>query len=270
MLPTSLSEFGGPSRESGDNIVFQICPVCGSNRWKTYVNPQTGGWYCHAPEHSGGGVVDVGIPTHERGAAILDQLCRANPAEKHAWVEVGLPAWEPLSAGAVRYLARRGITPEHATRLGLVEMEDRMRVVVPYFGPSGEIIYWNARSYSNMEEGPKYLAASGKHPLYIRPSWRPSDTVVLVEGVFDAINVEKHTGLAVAAIGGKALPSYLYPDLLDMASDRIVVLLDSDAFADALKLRQKLVTKRHVEAVWLPVGLDPADLTGDELRELLC
>lgn len=260
----TLADFGGPTRESGGQIVYQHCPVCGCSRWKTYVNTDTGFWYCHAPEHSGGGKIDVGLSLTNRGRMLLEG--GANLAVH--WSAVALPTWEPLSGRALRYLARRGIDAARAARLGIVEMEDRMRVIVPYCGPDGEIIYWSARSYSALEDGPKYLAASGRHPLYVRPGWRPVGKLVVVEGVFDAIAVEQYTGHPCVALGGKALPRYLVSDLLWLGTDSLVLLLDADALGDAIKLRQRLQAQRKVRIVPLPLGKDPADLRG-ELKELL-
>ena len=265
--PKTLADFVGPSRESGEQIVFMACPVCGCQRFKTYVNPVTGFWFCHSAQHAGGGRVDVGTVLAGRGNLVLQQLSQA-PSHGNKWPEMSMPRWTPLGWRAVRYLERRGIDKAQAAALGIVEMEEHMRVVVPYRYRNGSIIYWNARSYSDLEEGPKYLAASGKHPLYVLPQYKEADTLVLVEGVFDAISVAHHTGRTVAAIGGKALPSYLVPDVLDLSRRSIVLLLDGDALSGALALKRKLETKRQVRLVPLPVDEDPASL-GPRLKELL-
>lgn len=267
-MPKSLSDFGGPSRPSGDQVCFMICPVCGSRKWKVYVNPLTGLWWCHAPEHGGGGAVDVGSPLTGQGRAILDLLEGQPAVVENVWPEVSLPAWTELSWRARRYLRRRGIDDDTATRLGIVEMADRMRVVVPYFGPSGGIIYWTARSYSDLEEGPKYLAASGKHPLYVLPNWHPQPDAIVVEGVFDAISISQATGKMAIALGGKACPRYLRGDVLALVRDSITVCLDADAFADALKLRNSLATKRNVSLALLPPGEDPSSM-GEAIKEVL-
>lgn len=264
--PEALADFGGPTRESGGQIVYKNCPVCGSTKWKVYVNPVTGFWFCHDSSHSGGGKVDCGLALAGRGRQLLEEL--ALQTKPQQWRPAVLPRYEPLGRRALRYLMARGISETHAARLGMVEMEDVMRVVVPYYGPDGEIIYWSARSYSKLEGGPKYLAASGRHPLYVRPNWTPSDTVVVVEGMFDAIAVETHTGLHVCGLGGKYLPSYLEPDLLRLGTRRLVLLLDPDALGDAIKLRSRLQTKRQIKIIPLPVGKDPADM-GPDLKEIL-
>lgn len=241
------------------------CPVCGSQKFKTYVNPVTGFWYCHAPEHSGGGRIDTGMPLHDRASALRQMKSKH---ERPRWHEMSLPEWQPLGWRAKRYLQQRGIDEDMAARLGIVEMADRMRVVVPYYGPDGGIIYWNARSYTDLEEGPKYLAASGKHPLYVLPHWEPQEEVIVVEGVFDAIAAREATGYSVLALGGKALPRYLLPDLLDLVGERIVLCLDSGAEDAALKLKKQLMFKRKVRIVPMPVGEDPASL-GPKLKEII-
>lgn len=263
--PESLADFTGPSKESGEQIVYQHCPVCGSRGWKVYVNPVTGLWWCHAGNHTGGGRIDVGMPLAGRGQAIRG---RHAPQERPRWTETGLPSWQPLGWRALRYLAARGIDKGLAASLGIVEMEERMRVLVPYLGPAGGVIYWTARSYTDLEEGPKYLAAGGKHPLYVLPDWQPREDVVLVEGVFDAIAVHEATGSAAIAVGGKSLPRYLEPDLLDLAHRSITILLDADAAADAYRLRKRLMFKRKMRVVPLPPGEDPSSM-GDSLKGLL-
>ncbi len=263
--PKTLSDFTGPSKSSGSQVVYQYCPVCGSSRFKTYVNPLTGSWYCHAPEHTGGGKVDVGLSLVNRGRTFLEGRARR---AREQWSEIQLPAYQPLCRRALRYLLKRGISERRAASLGIVEMEDSMRVIIPYFGADGEITYWNARSYSKLQDGPKYLGASGRHPLYVRPNWQAQETVVVVEGVFDAIAVESHTEHTVASLGGKFLPGYLVLDLLQLCTRRLVLVLDSDALTDALKLRSRLQTKRQVTIIPLPVGEDPASL-GEKLKEMI-
>ena len=269
-LPRTLSDFSGPTRTSGEQVVYQLCPVCGGNRWKTYVNPVTGLWWCHDPQHSGGGRVDIGSPLTGQGQAILSALERPGTPQQIRWPEVQVPSWERLTGRARRYLQKRGISIAQAERLGIAEMQDKMRVIVPYFGPDGSIIYWTARKYSTLEDGPKYLASSGKHPLYVLPGWHPTDHVVVVEGVFDAIAVHQAGLGPVVALGGKFLPAYLRPDLdsLVCSGGHVTVVLDSDALAAAIQLRNKLVTKYSVSIVPLPVGEDPASL-GDNLKEML-
>jgi hypothetical protein len=267
MKVTSLEQFVGPVRESGTQNNYQICPVCGDTRFKVYVDPQSGKWWCFA--HQGGGCVETPMCQETWAQTVLDQLAgRTRRDEPINWPERDMPRWEPLGKKAIKYLAKRGIDASTARKLGIVEMADRLRVVLPYVGPTGGLIYWSARAYSPVEDGPKYLAASGKHPLYVLPDWRPRDEIVVVEGAFDAIAVHQHTGLPVAALGGKSLPRYLQPELLALCRKKLTVVLDSDALGAALKIKDRLAMQRQVKLVLLPDGEDPASM-GEAIKELL-
>lgn len=267
-LPVSLADFNGNSRESGTQINFQTCPVCSDQRFKCYVDPITGKWFCFA--HQGGGCVEVEVGRDDWVARLKSQHAdRYRVDTPIDWPEVDLPPWEPLSKKASRYLQARGIDSSLARALGLVEMQDSLRIIIPYTGPSGRIIYWSARAYSDFQDGPKYLGASGRHPLYVLPNWHPSDELVVVEGALDAISVRTHTGRHVAALGGKSLPRYLRPELLAMVKSRVTLILDADAPLAAVRIKHQLPRRLDLKIVKLPDGEDPASL-GAGIKELIC
>lgn len=261
---TSLSDFPGECRSSGNQLVFN-CPAC-EGKWKLYLNPVSGLYYCFRCGTRGCVEVGVAPDAYDAGKQIMDLLLRA---KREPWNEVELPEFDHLSRRAVRYLEKRGIPHSYAKRRGLVEWEDKFRIIVPYFDESGKLIYWNSRAYSdNLAEGPKYIASPGKHPLYVLG---PADArkVFVVEGVFDAFAVNQAAPHhKVIALGGKSLPRYLRADLTKAAgSAKIIVALDPDALAEALDLTVKIGT------IWLlDLPEDPADMwvhDPDHLREVL-
>jgi DNA primase len=268
--PTCLADFVGPSRESGTQVNYKHCPVCGDTRWKVYVNPITGKWYCFAGMHSAGGCVDVGLPAEGAGRQLLDQLQNVPAQGANSWPEIELPPFCDLTPRARKYLHKRGFTDETIARHHLVEWDDpdRFRIIVPFFGAKGCLTYWTSRAYSPLDSGPKYVAASGRHPLYVLPRWEQAARRVVVEGVFDALAVYQGTGLDVVALCGKSLPKYLVPDLAQVVSGQVDVLLDGDAIGDAFKIRAALATKFAVRIIVLPINTDPAD-AGEQLKELL-
>lgn len=245
MIPRTLADFGGDCRPSGQQLCYQHCPVCGSDGWKLYVNPDSGFWYCHAGQHSGGGKVEVGGEACARteGASILAML-DTRPIRLE-WSEVEMPPFEPLSKRALRYLSRRGLTQEQAQWYGFVEWTDKFRVLCPYFDQQGRLIYWNSRLYSeNLGDGPKYIAAPGKHPLFVPEYRTDATTLVIVEGMFDALAVHQASPHLAVALGGKSLPRYLKKPLTDMIRHGMIkevkIALDPDALGDALKLRDRI------------------------------
>lgn len=297
--PTTLSGFGGECKPSGDHICYRSCPVCGDDRWKVYVNPDTGLWKCFTGMCGAAGKLDVGqaADAYTQGQELMDLL--DNWQEPVEWGEIDLPAWEPLTKMAKRYLRRRGIDEDLAARLGLVEMADlhgagKFRILIPFFDRAGNMIYWNSRRYSDdIGYGPKYLTSPGKHPLYEADfryrnfalsanrtgkhevarqefAWSLAQPPVVVEGVFDAIAVAR-AGYQAIALGGKSLARYLKKDLLTMTHDCgiIVVMLDSDALGAALTIRDQLSDKRQVRIIPCPPGRDPGDMSPDEIRSLI-
>lgn len=267
--PSSIRDFAGPSKGSGEQANFQICPVCGSDSWKVYVNPETGAWICFAGSCGAKGRVEVGLEDSGRaaGAQILEALRQDDSAP--VWDEIEMPPYHPLTGAAQRYLKRRGVPIHVQQSLGLVEWENKSRVLFPYFDFEGNLIYWNSRRFSqNLGDGPKYLTAPGKHPLYWLDS--QSDRLVIVEGVMDAIMVWQ-AGFGAVALGGKSLPRYLANSLLTGARryETIDVMLDPDALDAALRLRASLSDRADVRVVPL-VDQDPGDMSPEEIKEILC
>jgi len=207
------------------------------------MNPNTGAWICFRCDARGKAKVDVSVTT------LLDQI---KPREQHEWGEVLLPAYEPLSRTARRYLSGRGI--HHPEDFGIVELSEGPRVLIPYRGPQGKVIYWTTRSF--MDDGlPKYVTATGRKPFYVLPNWTRQECVVLVEGVFDAIIHYLATAIPTIAIGGKSIARYQRADLQYLSGGESTIMLDSDATAQAVHLAREFDMKLKL----LPAGMDPAD-----------
>jgi DNA primase len=119
----------------------------------------------------------------------------------------------PLSANrALRYLKERGITQEQIVRWKMgfcYDGEYGGRIIVPSFGTSGYPNYFIARSYvgHNMKyKNPR----SSKNVVFndLFTNW--NDDLVIVEGVFDAINA----GNAVPILGYEMTPRATSPSIL--------------------------------------------------------
>lgn len=245
MQTTSRLEPSGNSRQSGNQLVFQVCPANGC-KWKTYLNPETGAWICFKCNARG-----VARGYQSPMQALLQKIFPVATRTAHP-EEISLPEWEPLTKMATRYLLSRGISSP--AQFGIVSLVGSPRILIPYYGPYGRVIYWTTRSY--MDDGkPKYMTAPGKHPLYVLPEWTTyEDEVTFVEGVFDAIAHFSATGKPTVAIGGKTLPSYLVPSVDYISCGSRTVMLDSDALAYSVRLAKLLGGKFKM----LPPGHDPA------------
>lgn len=268
MRPRSLADFKGPFRGSGEELNYQSCPECGSTGWKVYVNPITGLWFCFAGNHQAGGRVQADDFTDEARRELLALTSGSlGRVPTQQWPEIELPPFMPVTPPAQAYLRRRGIGESTWGRLGIVEMRRSPRVLIPYRGPYGRVIYWTARSYTTWEAAvPKYMSAPGKHPLFMLPRWEAVSAAVVVEGPFDAIAVWRSTGVPAVALGGKSLSNHVEIDLRKLVRDRLIVMLDGDAEDAALQLCDQLMDQYTLHVVNVGEGKDPADLNGDELR----
>ena len=270
MNPQTLADFTGNYTMSGTQRNYEHCPVCGSDGKKLYVDPMTGMWFCFAGQHHAGGEVDVGLDDWSPGRDILDLM---DPdTDELTWQETELPPWESLTPIARRYLSRRGLCKQEMVTQGLVEWTGQYRVLFPYF-KGGELIFWTSRRYSKaVGEGPKYLSQPGIKPLYepiTKPPVSPG-TLVLVEGVLDALAVNR-AGYKAVALGGKSLAAHNVENVLTLAENCgiIAVLLDGDALHAAMRLQDTLSsrTQAHV-GIWC-CDDDPGNMNVEELRKLL-
>lgn len=111
-----------------------------------------------------------------------------------------------------------------------VSGEYRDRIVIPYFGPKGELIYWNSRDLTNKAylryRGPKKDEVGvGKEDVLWFEEWpRPKTKVYVTEGEFDAMSLGI-AGVVAGACGGKAV-SEKQMEMLKLCE--VVISFDAD------------------------------------------
>lgn len=258
-----------PVRPSGEQLNYQHSPCCGSDKWKFYINPDTGGWKCFAGACDSGGYL---VP--QSGVARTTSPAKGTPG---AWPSIEIPGVLPLDDKARRYLfCERGVPEKWQDRFGLcLSSEHPGRIIIPFFW-KGELIYWTSRRYTSTDEfGPKHLAAGGKHPLWVGPdmtSWLDFDLpLVITEGPFDGMKT-MIAGYPSVALCGSSLPRHLELMLLEaMFGRRIAIMLDGDNLRGAIKLANRLasICPNEVEIVALPDGQDPGGMTPEEIQDAL-
>jgi DNA primase len=82
-----------------------------------------------------------------------------------------------------------------------------MRIIIPYYGPNGQLIYFNGRDITNKAKlryrGPEKEVGVGKGDVVWMKEWPgEGSTIHLTEGEFDAMSLCQ-AGFNGAAIGGK-------------------------------------------------------------------
>lgn len=212
---------------SGQQLNARTCPFCGNNKYKVYINADTGLGNCFAGSCTQGtfnkwqllgaiydlGSADLKIKiTH----IALEQGWRPTRkvATRYDPGPLALPANVKVKDlhASPRYLHSRGVDPDMADYFdlrwcerGVFEVKNPLgeiitqdysqRVLIPIYNLDGEMISFQGRDATG--ESPKrYLfppmyASTGAH-FYNINNWLPGmDTVVICEGVFDVIATQQ-------------------------------------------------------------------------------
>jgi hypothetical protein len=167
-----------------------------------------------------------------------------------------------------RYLLERGVTREQARAHGMGWCDDgpyRGRVIVPVTCAGDRS--WIARDATG-EARRKFLYPTGAPQgrilgLYDLVKPEP-EIVVLVEGIFDALRLER-AGVPCVALLGKTLGRLQRARLLRLRPRRTVVLLDPDAPEDAVRVASEI----GPGAVVAQASADPDELDDATLRETI-
>lgn len=141
----------------------------------------------------------------------------------------------------MRYLKERGITNDIIEKyhMGFTTIGDYAnRIIIPSYNLNYELDFFVGRAFMPWVK-PKYLNPKiEKTLIHFNESLIKWDsTIYLVEGPFDGIVVPNSIPML-----GKVISNKLLYDLQYKSTGLVVILLDGDAYKDAVKLYKKLNT----------------------------
>ena len=181
--------------------------------------------------------------------------------------------------GLLRYLQRRGVTPELALKAGVLAQKDgryfdrlRGRLVFPIRDAMGRVVAFTGRALAS-EDNPKYLNTPETDVfkktdlLYgypeARKSIRKRKQAIVVEGLFDVLALAQLGWRETVAVLGSSL-SLQQTRLLQRAeAKRLYLAFDADEAGRKATLAglDTAIARRFLTyAVLLPEGRDPGDL----------
>lgn len=251
------------------------CPLCEERKGTPdtkghlYFYGEDRGWHCFRCEAH----ANKGYPPKnaEQVLGSADSIGHTEIKRSYdeAWknpLKMTKPAWDFIRAR--RYLLERGLdykTIEKAKLLYTAFGPLSGRVIFPIYptlnvdtifeNTKPKILYYVARAVHKTIT-PKYKnAVGGKGNLVYPVGDFRAETIVVVEGVFDAFAVNK-VGFAAAALLGKRLNTGQCIRLYNMAK-RAILLLDEDAYHSSLTVQYKLKYYMPTKRITLPKGLDP-------------
>jgi len=286
-IPDILRSFLGDSRkhnESKGQIAFD-CPACalengkpqGDGKGNLEVNYDKGVFRCWSCMHTNNmhGYIPKLIKKYGN-VDLLKEYLILKPDEidysdrEIIAAEIKLPEGykkmvdctpeTPRYFDVLRYLSKRNIGMDLIEKFNIgytIEGDFHTRVIIPSYDEYNEINYFIARAF-DWKIKPKYLNPEAEKEAIIfnehKVNW--DSTIYLVEGVFDHIVIPNSIPLL-----GKYISEKLFELLYTKASANIVILLDSDAYYDALQLYKRLDVGDLKDRIKLCVpedGFDPS------------
>ena len=168
-----------------------------------------------------------------------------------------------LAKSARAYVKRRGFDIDTVSKMGWgygTKGKYFGYLIIP-FHEKGQLTYFNARLF--IGNGPRYnnpdTSESGlgkSFIIYNKDALEMYKTVFICEG---AINAQTMGERGIAS-GGKKLSRYQINEMIKSPAERFVILLDPDAYKEAIDLALKLCPYKKVKVVKLPEGKDCNDL----------
>lgn len=163
---------------------------------------------------------------------------------------------------SIKYVKNRGITDEiiQSYNIGYTTGGKYFnRVIIPSYDKNGQLNYFIARSFDKKVK-PKYLNPDAEKQLIIfneeKINW--DATIYLVEGSFDHIVIPNSIPLL-----GKCISDVLKSMIYNNAKGLVVIILDDDAYDDAVRLYRELNFGdlcNRIKICKLPYKYDPSKI----------
>lgn len=286
-----LREYHVKLRRSGRDQYRGCCPIHGGRSHDAFhVNLTRNVFHCFACGASGT-VLDF--------VAAMDRCSLRDAALKLAHANTGLSQSaatcptqlvtkesKPLSplGFALRgvdshhsYLATRGIATSTAERFGIGFYQGAGilsgRLVIPLHDERGQLVAYCGRTVDGTAPRYRFPPGFAKSEMLFnlhRATAAGQQTVVIVEGFFDCLKLYQAGFYSVVALMGSAL--YRTPQqALLQRFHRVILMLDGDDTGKraATDIACRLRADCSVKIVYLPAGLQPDQLSTDEIRQVL-
>ena len=273
LLDKVLKSRGQSLKKSNEYMWWS--PFTQHHKPKLQVNIQTGKWHCWVSNQGGHNLYQLfkkagaGYNDFKELNKLLGDVSFYKKDNDTTTDDVRLPQeYKSLSdpfdtslikEHAIRFLRKRGITKEDITRYNLGYCQSgkyNNRIIIPSYDSKGQLNYFVGRDFYNSNfkymNPPNVAKDVIGFDLYI--NW--SLPIILVEGVFDAMSVKSNS----IPLFGKTILPKLYKKIVEKKVKDIFIILDSDAFDDAIRMTEKFVNEGiNVNFVKLD-GQDPNDL----------
>ena len=263
VLLNLLESILGKSKPTSKGNHSFHCPFCNHHKPKLEINLQTNEkkenpWHCWVCNTKGKTIKTLFKALKISGSKSeqLDTIIIPGKREEVVYNQVQLPnefisfsnlpqlnkVQEILVRQALHFLKKRGLTKEQIQKYNIgccLEGEYEHRIIIPSYDENGRLNYFMARSF-DADANRKYKNPSVQNKdiigLEYFINWEAP--IVLVEGIFDALTIQRN----VIPLFGKTLSEALMKKLVLSDTEKVYVALDKDAQREALQHCQTLMS----------------------------
>ena len=238
------------------------CPFCKHHKPKLEINIQTNEkkenpWHCWVCNTKGKTIKSLFKALKITGSKSeqLDTIIIPGKREDVVYNQIHLPKefisfsnlpqlnslQEILIRQALYFLKQRGISKQQIQKYNIgccLEGEYESRIIIPSYNADGQLNYFIARSFDK-DNNRKYKNPSvqNKNIIGLEYFINWDAPIVLVEGIFDALTIQRN----VIPLFGKTLSEALMKRLVTSDVEKVYVALDKDAQREALQHCQTLI-----------------------------
>lgn len=283
ILSLNFGESDGISKK-GDIAFF--CPFCNHHKKKLNVNINTGYWHCWVCQTGSKSIVSLfkksgHITAIKDVVKLLDKKSQSytKVESDETTAKIFLPkeykslmksSRNPEYRQAWHYLKKRGFTETLVKRYNIgyaTEGKYRNRLIIPSYDEHGIVNYFVARTYYEDSDIKKYdnpVAPKNIVPFELYTSW--AFPVILVEGVFDAMKIDRNA----IPILGNSIGNAIIEKLLLEGVKLVYLALDADAMRFVYREIMKLIDAGiQVQIIELPLNKDPGEMEQHEFLKLI-
>jgi DNA primase len=251
LLSVVIGNPGRNVRKENEHIFF--CPFCSHYKPKLQVNLVNQFWHCWVCDSKGRTLKQLFYKLNATPNQFIELTDIVGESyyytEKSDSVEVislpkeYIPLWKDggnkiLRKHALLYLKKRNISNKDIIKYEIGYCEDglyRNRIIIPSYDNMNKLNYFIARNF--YKGGMKYKNPPvSKNVIMFENHINWNLPIVICEGAFDAITIKRN----VIPILGKTLPEALLEKMVNGGTNKVIIILDTDARRDALKMTEKL------------------------------
>ena len=251
LLSVVIGNPGRNVRKDNEHIFF--CPFCSHYKPKLQVNLVSQFWHCWVCDSKGRTLKQLFYKLNATPNQFIELTDIVGEtyyySEKSDIVEVislpkeYIPLWKDggnkiIRKHALLYLKKRNITNKDIIKYEIGFCEEglyRNRIIIPSYDNNNKLNFFIARNF--YKGGMKYKNPPvSKNVIMFENHINWNLPIVICEGAFDAIAIKRN----VIPILGKTLPEALLEKMVNGGTSRVIIILDTDARKDALKMTEKL------------------------------